>query len=145
MEKKLQDKIYKKYPKIFVRRKLPMTQTCMCWGLACSDGWYKLIDLLCANLQWDTDHNDYPQIEATQVKEKYGTLRFYYSYAEGDTKCDERKHGYQDGMISFAEQMSGYICEKCGSTIGVTQTKGWIISLCASCMKEYKKKRGIKK
>ena len=51
----------------------------MCWGFSCGDGWYLLIDRLCSSLQWDTDTNKYPQVVATQVKEKYGTLRFYYT------------------------------------------------------------------
>ena len=67
-----------RYPKIFRQHTLPMTETCMCWGLDCGDGWYHLIDRLCGQLQWDIDRNHYPQIEATQVKEKFGTLRFYY-------------------------------------------------------------------
>ena len=130
MNTKLEKKLYKKYPKIFRQRKLPMSQTCICWGLECGDGWYFLIDHLCGLLQWDIDRNEHEQIEAVQVKEKFGTLRFYTNGA------DEK----QDGMISFAEDLSGYICEECGSTDKVTQTKGWIITLCKSCMDKRNKK-----
>jgi hypothetical protein len=125
MKKELQNKLYKKYPKIFVQRKLSMTQTAMCWGLECSDGWYWLIEKLCEMLQWDIDHNKHNQIEATQVKEKFGTLRFY-------TNNQDEK---QAGMIALAEYMSGYVCERCGETKGVTQTKGWIVTLCQKCKK----------
>ena len=126
MKKELEDKLYAKYPKIFVQRKLPMTQTCMCWGIETGDGWYWLIDNLCEVLQWDIDHFKDPQIEATQVKEKFGTLRFYTN-GENDE---------QGGMISLAEFMSGSICENCGSTEDVTQTKGWIVTLCKKCLKK---------
>ncbi len=134
------ESLLKKYPKIFIQHKLPMTQTCMCWLFECGDGWHKIIDVLCSHLQWDIDHNGYPQIEATQVKEKFGTLRFYYGYAESEIEYEDRKYGHQDGMISLAESLSGYICEECGSTDGVKQTKGWIISLCKPCMDRRNKK-----
>ena len=135
MDKKLQDKLFKRYPKIFVQRKLPMTQTCMCWGIECGNGWYWLIDKLCDSIQSYIDHNDKGnQLEATQVKEKYGSLRFY---TNGESDIIH-------GMIWLAERMSEYICEECGSTEDVQQTEGWIVSLCPEHMKAYKKKRGIK-
>ena len=123
--KNIQDLIVK-YPKIFVQHKLSMQETCMCWGIECGIGWYELIDNLCSHLQWDIDHNGYPQIEAVQVKEKYGTLRFYIN--GGNDK--------QNGMISFAEFLSGAICEHCGSMDNVSQTKGWIVTLCKNCMEK---------
>jgi len=134
MKAELQKKLFEKYPKIFRQKDLPMQETAMCWGIDCGDGWYKIIDLLCKLLQWDIDHNKHPQIEATQVKEKYGGLRFYTN--------GENEH--QSGMISYACHLSEYVCEECGSMEGVTQTEGWIVTLCPKCMKKYKKKRGLK-
>ena len=134
MDKKLQDKLYKKYPKIFRDRNRSMKETCMCWGIEAGNGWYQILDILCGLLQWDTDNNKYPQVVASQVKEKYGGLRFYTN--------GENEH--QSGLIKFACHLSEYTCEKCGSMDGVKQTKGWIVSLCPKCMKEYKKERGIK-
>lgn len=61
---------------------------------------------------------------AMQVKEKYGTLRFYVS---GETE-------QQSAMIENAEAMSGIICEECGMTTGTkTYTTGWYRTLCPSC------------
>ena len=101
-----------------------MTQTAMCWGIQCGDGWYWLIDQLCSQLQWDIDRNKYPQVEVSTIKEKFGTLRFY---ADG---ANEK----QEAMINLAEFMSGSICENCGSTDEVSQTKGgYIQSLCKIC------------
>ena len=145
MDKKLQDKLFKKYPKLFEQRKLPMTQTCMCWGIETNGkGWYQLLDALCSSLQWDTDRNGYPQIVATQVKEKFGTLRFNYTRGEDKKEYEGRKYAHQEGKISFAEHLSQTICEGCGAMEGITQTKGWICTLCPVCMKAYKKKRGLK-
>jgi len=137
MKSELQNKLYQKYPKIFKQKDLPMTQTCMTWGCECGDGWYLLIDKLCGQLQWDTDHNNYPQVEATQVKEKFGTLRFYYTSIPAEGKeHTERQYGSIDGTISFAETLSQFVCEGCGSTTNVTQTKGWITTLCKKCLEK---------
>lgn len=71
-----------------------------------------------------------PQVVASQVKEKYGSLRFYYN--GGDSMIH--------GIVWLAEDMSYDICEVCGSTKNVTQTKGWITSLCEDCMKKREEK-----
>ena len=112
-----------------------MKETCMCWGLECGDGWYNLIDTLCYMLQFNTDHNRYPQVEATQVKEKFGGLCFYYQINAGKEPNREHKCGYIAGLVSFAEFMSNKTCEECGSIDNVKQTKGWITTLCEECMK----------
>lgn len=108
-----------KYPKLFAQRNKPMNETAMCWGFECGDGWFDLVDRLCSLLQWDIDHNRQPQIEVTQVKEKFGSLRFYT-----DVATDR-----QDGCISMAESMSSRICEVCGCP-GATNTEGWLSTRC---------------
>ena len=60
-----------------------------------------------------------PQVTLDQVKEKFGTLRFYY------TGGDE----YINGLVSMAESMSGVTCEECGSP-GETKGQGWLVTLC---------------
>jgi len=136
MKSELQKQLFDKYPKIFRQKDLKMTETCMCWGIDTGDGWYNLLDMLCDQLQFNTDRNGYPQVEATQVKEKFGTLRFYYtelSLKEKDS-WGERKSGAIDGLINFAEFLSGYICERCGTNQNVTSDEeGWIYTLCSEC------------
>lgn len=129
MNADLEKKLYAKYPKIFRQKDLSMRETCMCWGIACSDGWYELLDNLCWKLQSMTDSNPdckdqngnlrFPQIEATQVKEKYGTLRFYTNVASD----------WQDGVIDFAETMSASICDVCGKP-GKLNSEGWVEARC---------------
>jgi len=82
MKQEFQDKIFKKYPTIFQDKDKPKTETCMCWGLSCGDGWYGVIDRLCHNLIKVEKEYDV-KIVAEQVKEKYGTLRFYYYFELG--------------------------------------------------------------
>jgi len=60
-----------------------------------------------------------PQVTLDQVKEKFGTLRFYYT--GGDD--------YISGLVSMAESMSGVTCETCGKP--GTRTRGsWIKTAC---------------
>ena len=60
MTQTLQQKLYDKYLKIFGQKDLPMTQTAMCWGINCGDGWYNIIDNLCWHIQHEVDkpHED---------------------------------------------------------------------------------------
>lgn len=63
---------------------------------------------------------------ATQVKEKFGTLRFYVD------KATDKQYNF----ITFAEVMSGKTCETCGTTKDVFQTRGWIKTTCVTCSPE---------
>jgi hypothetical protein len=60
-----------------------------------------------------------PQVVADQVKEKYGTLRFYYS--GGDSVIE--------GMVAMAEAMSAVTCDVCGNP-GKETGGGWISTRC---------------
>jgi hypothetical protein len=63
-----------------------------------------------------------PQVTLDQVKEKFGTLRFYYT--GGDD--------YISGMVSLAESMTGVTCEECGNP-GKSRGGGWIHTYCDPC------------
>jgi hypothetical protein len=65
------------------------------------------------------------QVIATQIKEKFGTLRFYYW--GGDDYCR--------GVESMAESMSAVTCEVCGSP-GKLRNGGWVQTLCDEHAKE---------
>ena len=117
MDTELQGQLFQRYPAIFAERTLPNTETSMCWGITTGNGWFHLIDGLCARLQWETDHSDAPQVVATQVKEKFGTLRFYRRHAS------ER----QLAMIDLAYELSGRICDVCGAP-GTTGRVGRMVA-----------------
>lgn len=80
MNQNLQNKLYKFFPKIFVQKNKPKEETCMCWGIECPDEWYDTIFHLCEFLQNYVDTHHVKQIEAVQVKEKFGKLCFYTNY-----------------------------------------------------------------
>ena len=70
------------------------------------------------------------QVTLDQVKEKFGTLRFYYS--GGDD--------YISGMVSLAESMTGVTCESCGN-IGERRGGGWVHTYCTPCEEARETKR----
>lgn len=130
MRKELDEELCRKYPQIFCNRHAPMTQTAMCWGFDCGDGWYNIIDAVCVMIQNHERNNKLnnvvmPPVIATQVKEKYGTLRFYYTGSDN----------YIDGVVAMAEYMSGVTCETCGAP-GEIREDGWIRTLCDEHAKE---------
>lgn len=118
--------ILEKYPEMFREKDLPMTETCMCWGLEVPDRWLPIIDQLCGCLQ-NYGYTSFliperPQVVAEQVKSKWGQLRFYYRLEwsplpdkvkdgldddEEDSKELEQARSeyarYVNGMITFAE------------------------------------------
>jgi hypothetical protein len=131
--------LVKKYPLIFRDRYENMKKTAMCWGFEHDDGWFWLLDRLCDAIQdyininnkyRHTDDAMISQVVATQVKEKFGTLRFYYQGG------DETIHG----MVRLAEQMSANICEECGSKENVGCTQGWYKVLCKKCYDKSEKR-----
>jgi len=122
--------LYLKYPRI-LKNELGDDVT-----LDIDDGWYDILDTLCAEIQhhldWKNCEGKYashsahrrdtdtvPQVVAGQIKEKFASLRFYAS--GGDEKTE--------GMISMAEAISARTCEVCGSPGKRTQG-GWIRTLC---------------
>jgi hypothetical protein len=131
MKQELDQLLCEKYPKMMVNRDKSMMETCMCWGFECGDGWFTILDQLMGNIQHHIDWNNknfekgykqykqVPQVTLDQVKEKFGTLRFYYQ--GGDDEIS--------GMVRMAESMSAVTCEQCGNP-GTTGGQGWISTLC---------------
>lgn len=122
MQEDRQNQLFERYPAIFAERTLTDTETAMCRGIEAGDGWFQLIDALCARLQWATDHVEAPQVVATQVKEKMGTLRFY---------CHEASER-QMGMIELSTEFSGRICDVCGSPSSLVRIGRLLASRCAA-------------
>lgn len=57
--------------------------------------------------------------DVTQVKEKFGTLRFYCNGTDIMHDC-----------VAHAEQQSSHTCEECGA-YGTLRRGGWLKTLCA--------------
>jgi hypothetical protein len=113
-----------RYPTIMQDRHRNPQETTMCWGFECGDGWFDLLDTAMQAIQRHEQHLAHHNVEFEpvvfeQVKEKFGTLRIYYR--GGDE--------YVSGVIDFAENLSGRVCEDCGAP-GRPTGRGWIRTLC---------------
>ena len=85
------------------------------------------------------------RIQADQVKEKFGTLRFYFSVICEDVERTKEQevivtamNSWADEIVRWAEDECYKTCEDCGHQIGTDwsprcQTTGWITYLCDVC------------
>lgn len=123
-----------------------------------SDGWFNIVNTLCSlishksetakrRLKYALEHPDAKMGESiadlegkvaeeyeklptlVQVKEKFGSLRFYYD--RGDEECDN--------YVTFAESMTYHTCEECGAP-GEARNDGWVKVLCDKHQKEREEK-----
>lgn len=127
----LDARLVREHPFLFTDRFADMRNTAMCWGFECGDGWYKLIKEAADKLeplvkQYASDHPLNPsQPRASQVKEKFGTLRFYMS-------CSTEQ---MEKIIEKAERKSAVTCEQCGKR-GKLRGRGWLYTACAKHTRE---------
>jgi hypothetical protein len=122
--------LFKKYPDLFRERHLPPSETCMCWGIACGEGWCQLIDDLCCNLhnlfiKAGLSGDRYPVV--VQVKEKYATLRFYLKFKDNTADKVVMEEAY--ALICAAETKSSKTCEVCGEP-GECRQGSWLVTRC---------------
>jgi hypothetical protein len=131
MSPELDEKLCKAYPTVFAQRDLPPQKTCMCWGFDCGDGWYKIIDKLSAVLE-KINQNLKPdeQIQAIQVKEKFGGLRYYINFYPYEYNTE------LSAAVKHAEEESQKTCEGCGASGTLRCTNGWYKIRCDQCCKE---------
>ncbi|NOT16381.1 MAG: hypothetical protein HOP21_12615 [Methylotenera sp.] len=120
-------KLYEAFPALYGDHDKPMSQTCMCWGFECGDGWFDLIWNLSKDIEAEADKagldsgsDNWPLAE--QVKEKFGSLRFYI--ANGSKAIYD--------LIQQAEAKSCCTCEDCGLP-GTTKEGSWIHTTCDVC------------
>ena len=130
MTRELEAKLVEKYPKILVNIHGDPKRTCMAFGLECGDGWHDLLDDCMNKLQYicnicSSDSRDV-QVVADQIKEKFGTLRFYVS-AYG---ANEIENDIIDDIISEAERKSSHTCEVTGDRGELCKRGGWYRTLC---------------
>lgn len=105
------------------------------FGFECGDGWFQLIWNLCEDLE-KMDQENFDKLPeevkakslleqneirlcVDQVKEKFGSLRFYIS--SGTEEMYDR--------INKAEEDSTTICETCGKP-GKLRREGWFYTAC---------------
>jgi hypothetical protein len=121
MNDELSEKLRKSYPILYSQ---PII-------FECGVGWFDLISRLSNTLssillRYVNEGADISLMYPIQIKEKYGTLRFYMS-----TSTDEMEE-----EIVKAELESGMICEVCGESGHLSALRGWYLTLCQECSRQ---------
>lgn len=95
-------------------RDRPLTESLMGFGFECGDGWFAVLDALGEALAARAVSSG-SATQASQVKEKYGTLSFYVFGA--DRHCS--------AAIDLAEAFSARVCELTGAQGELLSDRGW--------------------
>lgn len=96
----------------------------------CHPGWSKLIDETHRKMLYLD-----PDYRVAQIKEKYGTLRYYFFASE---EVDGLVVSIMCDVEYEAEQRSTSICEQCGK-FGRLRGTGWFYTACDECADEREK------
>lgn len=86
---------------------------------------YTVVNWICPGLYSSPLHWYGGGPRASQVKEKFGTLRFYMTHQTEE----------MDKIISVAERKSAITCEECGKK-GKLRGSGWASTRCSPCWKK---------
>jgi hypothetical protein len=133
MTPELDEKLCKEFPNLYADRHASMMSTAMCWGFECCDGWFQLLYDLSQKLEeliLKMPEDERSAIRASQVKEKYGTLRFYMTL-----ETDEMYKAIQE-----AEKLSARTCEECGEPGKTYVFNSWYYTRCEECFSKIRER-----
>lgn len=138
MKEELAKKLTESYPHLYHRSSETRPPPFTLFGFECGDGWYGLLDEVSAKLEAlivqlpegdcfaDDAKDDCPprrdNFYAAQVKEKFGSLRFYMSMETEEMSEAIRK----------AEEKSEETCMECGAEGEIRVERGWWYCSCES-------------
>lgn len=78
MNSQLTQRLYADFPSLYRGQAKPPTESSMCWGIECGDGWYLLINELSKQLVAHLEQRPELDFEFTQIKNKNHSLRIHY-------------------------------------------------------------------
>lgn len=127
MDEALDKKLVEAFPHLYSDYGGDKMVTCMAWGIETGDGWMDILWKASEKIEAEIlkqPEDMQPLYRASQIKEKYGTLRFYMS---GETK-------EMSAAIEEAEETSAITCEICGKSGSVMSRGGspygWLKCVC---------------
>lgn len=127
----LDAKLCQDFPLTFRDRHGAKRSTCMVWGFP-GDGWEPLIRRAAEKIEPiiqkfidDGKESNEDRLTSMQVKEKFGTLRWYFTFSHPDI----------DAIIKEAEKESCYTCEDCGGE-GKIRDGSYTLTQCDNCYRK---------
>ena len=77
MHSALTENLYAAFPQLYRGRYKPQSESAMCWGFECGDGWYQMLYDLSQELSKYQAAHPTLNLEVVQVKSKLGILRVH--------------------------------------------------------------------
>lgn len=145
MKEELEQQLEHDFPFMQKSRVKEERNTYKIFGCECGDGWYGLIHELCQSI---TDRYVKEEILPEnidllpiQIKEKFGILRYYYSFEDMPCKesVDDSKKKLRNDIAYIVhnyQEKSMSICENCGKSGQLRADLPWEQTLCDQCYEE---------
>ncbi len=73
-----------------------------------------------------------PEYKIIQIKEKFGSLRYYFEHSEG-CELDKEVSKLLWQQVGDIEDHAGTICERCGDPSERKTRSHWITTICDGC------------
>lgn len=159
MNDKLENEIYQIDPVFFRQKDLGMTQTCMCWGIECGDGWFepirefvqkvRLLNVLLEPLNMC--------VVASQIKSKWADFTCYWNMdvldegkdvelSESQQATVDLSHSIMDDIVRGCEEKCAHTCEICGKhsiwNDEVYACGSWLTVKCLDCAQKKQREEG---
>ncbi|KAK5945391.1 hypothetical protein PMZ80_002596 [Knufia obscura] len=129
MREGLTQRLYRDFADLYRQHALPDSESLMCYGFECGDGWYDVLYEMSTKIKAavDAEEDVEPrEVAVSQVKEKLGGLRVYMSGNKVDV--DGVRQALED-----ASRRAASTCERCGSEGSLKKNHGWLMTLCGEC------------
>jgi len=130
MTKPTSEEIFQSCPILFRGKEKGPQQTLMFWGFECGEGWFDIIFELSKKIEAIAQEQKKNGVQldnlpkASQVKEKFGVLRFYVHNTSNEI----------EKLIEEASAKSASTCELCCQNAKLKRNQvGWFNTLCNQC------------
>jgi hypothetical protein len=121
-----------KYKFLFPKEWDTIQNNLMFFWVSCGDWWNTILYALFEEIQEIIQEDDsLYNFQFIQIKEKYGSLRLYYEWANSRI----------DNLCIAVEQLSCHVCEQCSEPGKIRDDLGRYQTLCEDCYLVIKKER----
>lgn len=125
-QKAFAQSLAEKYPIFFGVARMPIEKDIPFMPIQLSidvgEGWYPVVEEASAAIEKLNQETPNLEIQAHQIKEKFGGLRIYTNYTNDAV----------EEIITAAENKASVTCENCGAPAAL-RDDGWLSTLCDEC------------
>lgn len=117
--------IIRQYPELFDEERMK-NHSIILFGFELGKGWKDLILNSLPELSKIVKEREIKDFSISQIKEKFGGLRIYYSPRDEEVQ----------NFVEKLENKCDKTCEICGADNAVIRNGGWVRTLCDNCQEE---------